>query len=291
MRTRQSAGWRRTTTSPAGKVASLYSYADVLIGLRSFQEHVNMSDLVGPVLWEACFDESGKLQLSDIVSFGGCAGPREAMTEFCGLWERCIKQAGLSYTSMKDAMRFEGPYSGWKDNILKRDQLLTDLAKLLLKSELVMISAPMATAEFKALPAQEQESLWNDVEYCGFEACTTGILEMAPNLALHVICDLSEQYAPTCVDLFNKLRTRNEHVKAQCFAITFADDKRHAGLQAADMIAYCSRADYLRSARTPDPIVQDLLDILSVRGNSTHWFVWKAGGKGIGHGQTERSMP
>ena len=248
-----------------------------------------MADLTPPppVLWEASFDESGKLADSEIVVFGGCMGPREAVEDFGTKWVERLRRDGLQYTSMKEAIHFQGPYVDWKANTDKRDAVLRDLAKLLGDSSLLMMSSPITTSEFKALPSHQQKKLGNDPQYCGFEACIVSTLSQAPNLVLHAVCDLSEQYAERCITLFNTLRKRNETVKARCFALTFADDTRHSGLQAADMIAYCSRADHQRSTKTPVPIVEEIIGILNSHGGNTNWFVWKAGSEGLGHGEIE----
>jgi len=104
---------------------------------------------------------------------------------------------------------------------------------------------------------------------------------------LHIVCDLSEEYSEKCIKLFHKLRARNSLIKARCFGISFADDARHGGLQAADLIAYCSRADHLRATWEPEPIVEELITILATHKSPARWFVWKARAGGIGHGELE----
>ena len=263
----------------------MYSYENVSHALKGIWNLVTTETIQGEQ-WEAHFDESGKLADTAIVAFGGCAGRYEDVYEFCQGWAAFLQGHGLTYTSMKDAIHFHGPYENWKDNAAKRDEVLVGLANMLARSKLRMIATPVTTAEFKALPAPQQKSFWGDVQYAALEACTMGILADHPRSFIHVICDLSEEYSEKCVKLFNKLRARNEVIKSRCVAITFADDKRTLGLQAADMIAYCARAEHL-GIEPSDPIVTKLIEILGTHGTETGWFAWKVGGGGLGHGEIE----
>jgi hypothetical protein len=234
----------------------VYSYQIVRESLFSIFQGLQMPN-IRPTLWQAFFDESGKLQdpKNEIVVFGGLAGPSNSAVVFEQKWEACIHHNHLSCTSMKDAIHFQGPYEAWKDNPTKRDDVLRQLAQLLADSDLFMVSSPMTSAEFKSLPQETRKKLWNDPQYCGFEACLMGVLAQRNDSVMHVACDLSEEYSEKCITLFNKLRKRNQIIKARCFAITFADDKRSSGLQAADMIAYCSRADHQRILGKLSPLL------------------------------------
>ncbi len=246
-----------------------------------------MVDAIKPTLFQGCFDESGKLADSEIVAFGGCIGTYDQFHALGVKWEKRLGDDGLPYTSMKDAMHARGPYIGWKNFTGKRDAILRDFARMIVESRMLMMSSPMTSSEFKTLPALQRQKLGNDIYYCGFEAVVMGTLHHAPNLVLHVICDLSEEYSEKCIKLFNKLRQKNESVKARCFGISFADDERHSGLQAADMIAYCSRADSLRFLRPPEPIVEEIIAILSEGGTELDSYLFRADSDGLGHGELE----
>jgi hypothetical protein len=263
----------------------MYSYGHVNQAIESVGRM--MTQTIQGEQWTAFFDESGKLANSEVVAFGGCVGPTNATAEFSHDWEAFLVHNGLMYTSMKDAMHFRGPYLGWKDNPGKRDAVLRGLAQLLADSKLLMIATPMTTAEFKALPQSQRDKFWNDVEYAGLEACTISVLSQSPRIFVNAICDLSEEYSEKCVKLFHKLRARDEVIKTRCVAITFADDTRTSGLQAADMIVYCARANHQRSTIPPDPLIDELVSILASHGTSENSFVWRAEGKGLAHGEIE----
>jgi len=104
---------------------------------------------------------------------------------------------------------------------------------------------------------------------------------------VHLVFDLSEQYSEKCVSLFHKLRRTKAEVKKRCLGLAFADDEVHAGLQIADMIAYCSRADAMRSIRTPVPIVEELISLFNSQDIEVGAVSYRLGGMGLGHGELE----
>jgi hypothetical protein len=237
----------------------------------------NSPELTVPQMVNAHFDESGKLGDSEIVAFAGCAGTTKAAWDCAAKWTEHLKVARISYTSMKDAIHLNGPYAMLRaetDSEKKRDALLRTLARTVADSGLLLVAAPMTSAEFKSLPSSQRARFWNDLQYCGLEACISGVLHQGPNFVLHVTCDISEQYAQKCVALFNKLRSRDPLIRARCFAITFADDTKHVMLQVADMIAYCSRAEHLTSKK-PEPIITELIETLRSPDQQVGSYVWR----------------
>lgn len=235
-------------------------------------------------------DESGKLADSSVVAYGGCVAAGSQAISFSRKWEQFLKDADVKSTSMKEAVHFQGPYRTWKDQAdaeNKRDALLRSLANLLVSDGLLLISAPMKRSDFVAMPLNQRGKFWQDLHYCGFEACLTGVLHKVPRSRVHVICDLSEQYAEKCLTLFNKIRNRDPLAKDRCTAITFADDEDLPTLQAADMIAFCSRADEMRDERAPEPITEELISILHTHDRQRGDLVYYADGDGLGHGEVE----
>jgi hypothetical protein len=238
-------------------------------------------------LVQGCFDESGKLADSEFVAFGGCVAPENAFEAFLPKWRERLHADKLSYTSMKDAIHFRGPFEDWGRDIKRRDTLLFDLAQLLSDAPIMRVASPMTTAEFRALPETQRKRFGNDIVYCGFEACIQGMLNQGTNLALHIACDLSEEYAKKCLTLFNKLRARNEVIKSRCFAITFADDTQHLGLQAADMVAFCARAEKLAPTKPQESIIERIIDLFRSQRTEVGTFLYRADGPGLGYGELE----
>lgn len=207
----------------------------------------------------ACFDESGKLNDSEVLAFGGCVALPDTMGRLTDAWERRLKSDGLPYTSMKDAMNFRGPYLSWKRTPGRRDAVIRDLGKLILETPMLRIVSPIQTSHFKTLPQEFRMKFRNDPQYAGFEACVLGILHARRDIGVHIMCDLSEQYSEKCVALFHLLRKRNLDAKDRCVGIGFADDEVNGPLQAADMISYCARAEAIRNTIPQIPWFKNLL--------------------------------
>jgi hypothetical protein len=245
----------------------------------------NSPDLASPQFVVAYFDESGKLA-EDVISFGGCAGVPEQTQLLNVKWSKILNDAGIAFTSMKDAMYFQGPFRKWKDSDdgpAKRDELLLSLAKAIVETGMLIIASPMTKEEFSASTHQFRERFWHNLQYCCFEACVSGVLHKSANAVLHVTLDLSDEYAQKCIALFNKLRERDALVKARCFAISFADDKKHAGLQAADMIAYTYRAEH--TERELPRIIQQIIALFKTEDRAMGALVYRMDSGGPGSGQ------
>jgi len=244
------------------------------------------------LLIQGSFDESGKLNDSEIVAFGGCVGTSAQMSALLPVWSTLLEGAKLDHTSMKEAMHFRGTYEKWKDRIADRDSLLRALARLVIDSKLMIVATPMTSSDFKALPPAQQKKFGGDLQYCGFEACVSVMLHALPGASLHILCDLSEEYSEKCVRLFHKLRNKDALAKKSCYALTFADDERLPGLQAADMIAYCARAEHLRASKQPEPIIDELISILGLSADQiSASFSYRTDEDGLGHGFLEGDIP
>jgi hypothetical protein len=88
------------------------------------------------------FDESGDIN-TDFVSVGGVALTSPQVVSLTAAWENVLTSAGITHTSMKDAIWFEGPYQGWdreKDKP-KRDELLRALATIIAVPDVPCIAA------------------------------------------------------------------------------------------------------------------------------------------------------
>jgi hypothetical protein len=229
----------------------------------------------------AYFDESGKFADSKIVAYGGVVARKDVLDVLGHLWQARTQKSDIRHFSMKDAMNFEGSFKGWRDRIADRNELLLDLCALI--RDVDRVSTAMTVAQFKA-QTPDIRRRFGDLNYCGFESCMAKILSRHPSDNFMLTCDLSEEYAENTVKLFNKLRSLNATVKKRCLALTMADDEHFPALQAADMIAYCTRAAALSSERTPDPIVADLIKRLQSPRRESGTFTYGAD-KGIGEGR------
>ena len=239
-----------------------------------------------------CFDESGKwVDSAGVFVFAGLVIFQGALQDLATKWGARLKADGLSHTSMKEAMHFEGPYRKLKGAPEKRDAVVRDLAQLVAAAHSLRVASPMETATldaFRALPQSDREKLGNDPYYAGFETCVIGALQSRVDVLLHIVCDLAEQYSEKCLAAFHKMRRLRADIKSRCVGIAFADDETHAGLQAADLIAYCARAELLaKSGKEPAPVVREVIELFNSQDQSVHSVIYHLEGKGLGDAEFE----
>ena len=246
----------------------------------------------GPFV-HGCFDESGKwVDSAGVFVFAGLVIFQNPLGELTVKWNERLTAAGLPYTSMKEAMHFDGPYAAFADQPAKRDDVVRDLALLIAATPSLRVATPMESATldaFRALSRSEQKKFSNDPYYMGFESCIIGALRARTDTFLHVVCDLAEQYSEKCVKVFHKMRQKRPEVKSRCVGIAFSDDERHAGLQAADLIAYCARAEVIanKTGQAPPPVVKEILDIFNAQDNTHHVVTYSSDGEGLGEAELD----
>jgi Protein of unknown function (DUF3800) len=236
-----------------------------------------------PVL--ACFDESGKLKDSEFVAFGGIVCPASVIQSIFPVWQDRLKKDGLSHISMKEAIRLDGPFFKWRhvpDGKELRDAVVSDLATII--AGMTKVTSECETSVFKSLPQKEREKFGNDPQYACFETCIRGALTMRNDFQLQVVCDLSEEYSEKCVSLFHKLRRRHPDIKARTLGICFSDDDVHIGIQAADMVAYCHRANstFEKNRAEPHPLVVEIIRMFSSADVTNGVVTFGPGGLGTG---------
>lgn len=234
---------------------------------------------------KAYCDESGKLADHKFVVFAACVAQDPNWDVITQRWNDVIFPLGISSISMKDAMTFHGQFSGWANRGHERDELLYGLLDMAMPLAGSIVTAPMSTEEFKALPGEQRQLLRNP-QYCGFEAGMRLIVsQMRSEHDFHVICDSSEEYSPSMLRLYIHLRSRNEDFKRRCIAITFAEDYRFPPVQLADMVAFCERHRRIRSVEERYPVVRRIMERLeATRQGPTIYQGYAVGGLGLGHG-------
>jgi hypothetical protein len=227
----------------------------------------------------ASFDESGKLADSSCVAFGGCLASVEDSLSMSHAWDAILREHGIEYVRMTEALNCRGEFDGWKGKRLQeRNRLLKSLVTLGQSRVAMFVCAPMSCEEFKALPEGQRRRLKNP-QYCGFESCVTVLTQNASRLGhkLQLHCDSSEEYSETCITLYHKLRMRDQLVRDTCISITFAEDKEYPMLQLADVYASCVRQNAVRKVSRPDPLVDELLAIFGKGGQCGGSVLYPAG--------------
>lgn len=242
----------------------------------------------------AYFDETKKLQdPGKSVVFGGCAASSQDWEEFTVRWGIALAGTGITTVKTSAALAFRDDFYGWREREKERDELLFRLAILIHDAPILKVTCPMLAGDFESLPLEQRKKL-KDQQYCGFEICVRCIVDsyLATD-AFHIACDLTEDYAQGCLSLFNLLRLRRPDFKRRLLAISFGDDTYIAALQAADIVAYCSRAkaEWARFGQEPQNIIQRIIELFSSRGTSQKYFVYRAGSDGVGCAEPDSNIP
>jgi hypothetical protein len=217
------------------------------------------------VIVKACFDESGKLADKDYVVFAGSVATASEWEVLSERWLALLKENGIAYLSMKEAFNFRGEFKGWRPRATERDRLLVKLAETAQPFIGFHLSSPMSTKQFSALSAKEKAKLVNH-QYLGFETGIRATAQKAnsPEMKIQVYCDSSDEYSRQCLDLYIKLRSKNQDLRERCIAITFAEDRYFPPLQLADMLSYCVR--HTQEGSNPEPVILSILRIFKQRG-------------------------
>jgi hypothetical protein len=227
------------------------------------------------------FDESGKFSNvnCEAVVVGGFVvdvGQRHALMN---RWVKILNDAGLDRISMKDALDYSDQCESLKGDKETRDEILLSLADVAMSPSVMRIWGMVTTAEFNSLSARVRKRVENP-QYFAFEACMRAIFGM-DNIIVQTVYDLSEDYSAATVKLFNTLRRKNPIAEQRCPVISFCDDHVEPGLQMADMIAFCGRAEKLPHLRT-QPIVDKLILLFKLDARNEPGVMFKDGALGTG---------
>ena len=221
------------------------------------------------------FDESGHLNdQADHVIFGGVAGRLDEVSVFSRKWRELLG-SDVDHIHMRDAMRCEGAFRGWKDKEDARDELLIEAARLIQSESAMLVVSDMDKQDFRSLPRDQQKKLKNPT-YGGFEICIRGVIAQFPTHDLHVWCDESEEYASTCLKIYQRMKSLNTQLASRLPSITFANDEKYPGLQAADMVVYSSYVT-TRDGPSAPKVVQEIYTLLSKERHGKQRLVYSKG--------------
>jgi hypothetical protein len=217
---------------------------------------------------QAFFDESGRICPGSHVAFGGCAAHHEAWPVITREWLTILKPYGIDSVSMKDAIRFENSFAGWRCRVNERDDLLCELVRVAMKNIELTTAFCMPADVFSAF-SDEQKKAYGSPIYCGFACIMQQLVERTASLgvdeSIQICCDNSQKYAVKCLQLYHQLRQDNKEFKRRCRSISFSEDQNFTGLQLADIFIYCVRS-LEWSGSSPDPLVRKLMSIFEPHG-------------------------
>jgi hypothetical protein len=231
---------------------------------------------------QAYFDESGKLKdKGEHVVFGGIAGRLDEVSVFSRRWKEVLG-SDVDHIHMRDAMRLEGEFEGYDET--RRDEILIECAKVAQSSSAMIVVSEMDKNDFLGLAQEEQQRL-NNPTYGGFEACVRSLARQFYNHDLYLWYDESQEYAETCLKLYQRMKNLNTDLLRRLPSLTFADDQQFPGLQAADMIAYCAYV-VQRDRSNAKKVIREILSIFKKEFNGQEHLLYLRGGQ-LGSGILE----
>jgi hypothetical protein len=241
-------------------------------------------------IFQAYFDESGKLADKEFVVFAACVATIADWESFSIKWTEMLGDIG--YVHMTEAVRCEGEFKRFRGKESDRDDLLVALAELAVARYAFSVHIPVKSATFKELPANLQTQL-KDPVYCGFEGLLRNLLESASRIqatsgikyshGFQLYADASTDYSVQILKLYHRVKSVEQDARERFQSITFAEDEHFPPLQAADMLAYCRRCEESNDAWRP--VVKKLLDVFNRNGSLGNMeLVYKADCRGLGHG-------
>jgi len=241
-----------------------FGAARFLAGVYGCDESILMG------VFQAYFDESGKLADKNLVVFAGCVASVADWQSFSERWPGTL--GPVRYIHMKEAMRLEGEFKHITDG--DRDDLLVAAAELAVQRYAFSFHVPVVSAKFRALPDKLQQRL-KDPVYCGFEGLLRNLANSAANIqvqsgreyshSFQLYADSSEQYSVQILKLYHRLRMMYQDMRERFQSITFAEDEHFPPLQVADMIAYCRRCE--EAGELDRPVLKKLLEVFNRNGS------------------------
>jgi hypothetical protein len=202
------------------------------------------------------FDESGKFQNHDVVSFAGVCGDIHQMEVFGRKWRELLRRIDVPAFKMSDAVRYG---TRWSDRVpaqtvSERIKVLLPFVKCFCDHTEVRYGISLDAKAFKDLEFNERKALGaaDDPHYVAF---LLTVLELArrvsgPQGYFSLICDDEEKTAEPCYRYYRrvkKLNREDRRIAAKKMAcIGFADDEAFPPLQAADMFSSLMRLEASR---------------------------------------------
>jgi hypothetical protein len=228
------------------------------------------------MLVSAFFDESGKPDDHEVVTFGGIASFQREIGDFAMDWGRLLRSKGLRMISAKNAFNPRKPLSHKCPNlgIENRTEALMPFFDCIRKNIQVVTGMAIDVKAYKKLPSHYFKMLGDQPIYTAFLRAVLRVLEFTPDHdKISITCDDEEQTALAFYRLYRRIKKVWPHAKQQLICLGFGDDQYLYGLQAADMISGLMRLEMTRTLKTVPYDYQNLFEYLK-RPVEKHERVW-----------------
>lgn len=196
------------------------------------------------------FDESGKFKDHKVVSFCGVCATPARLNVFGEEWNELLRRSGLPYLTMKRALAHHRALSSNipKQSASDRIEALKPFSSCIRDNLELGIVIQIDVQGYAELSPHARRSIGNskDPYYLAFVRSLTQLAEYSSNASVSFICDDGEDTALNCYKFYRQIRKLDHTWRERLVSLSFADDKKFSGLQAADMLASLARLDARR---------------------------------------------
>lgn len=206
--------------------------------------HIAGSDcLLGVLVY--C-DESGKFRDHPVVSFGAVIGTLPEVQKAETEWKYCLRETGLKYLTMKEALDLSMPLSAAHPAQGENSRIvaLLPFVDCLKKNLRFLIGIAIHVQPFHTMAPEARKHLGKNPQYAAF---TRVVIEAIRNLGeeneLSIVCDDEEEVALKIYHLYRKLKLVYPVARKKLVSLSLADDEVFVSLQGADLVASLYRLE------------------------------------------------
>ena len=200
------------------------------------------------------FDESGSKD-TPLVTIAGYLSDERRWKRFEREWRRALKEHGAQYLHMREYAHRRGEFKGWPE--YKRKALLANLIWIIKSNVQFRVGVVVPCEEYKAtIGAIDPKDTRLSPFWLCFQTCLSAIGAycqqegIADDIAL--VFDENNESAKHAVGFYTAFKRSSKVPNGKQFvSLSFADDKIHTPLQAADLLAYEFNKYHLGFVREP----------------------------------------
>jgi hypothetical protein len=195
-------------------------------------------------------------------------------------WRNCLLRFQVPYIHMAPIMFPDrGKDHVWKDIKAKwgkdweyrRDMLLHDLGTILRSAQIVAVGAVVDVAHFRSLADSEfKRVVQDDPLFLAFHQVVLRGIEKTEIVdkcsSIGIVIDDDRESSLSCYKMLHILKQTFPKVRERISLVSFANDVRYPGIQAADMLAYESRKLMVERKKDPNYQPSDLWFSLTLLG-------------------------
>ena len=166
--------------------------------------------------------------------------------DFSAPWTGVLAREGLEYFHMTDFENRQGPYRDWDDS--RRERVITELLDIIGKSVMHGVGAAVVLRDFEALSPDDRAFLRNPnflCTMCCAQYLRKWISRQPTPAGIAYVCESGEQGEG---DVGDGLRENMRVPASRVLSVTFAGKEKYPQLQSADILAYETAKQALRSA-------------------------------------------